>query len=556
MRGKRILVFGLAGGFIAFLLCGGTGTCIVARSWQSLPTSTITVGRDTTFLDGPVDEYGYVDYVAALNAQMSEGVTPENNAAVLLLQAFGPPEGDGEYRREIYRLLGVDALPPEGEYFVASEAYFRAQVTGRPTISGERSALDSDEGQPLNAQERFWRDHEVASGRPWSAEEFPDVARWIKANEAPMERIIEASRRPQCYLPIVPLTPEEGLISAGSWLTQSLRDATRLLTVRAMLRVGQGRLDEAWEDLLAGHRLARHVSHSPMMIDGLVGLAMESMATRSQTLLIHYGDLTPEQVARMLDDLAKLPVERSMGDRLVNGERFTSLDAITNMSRNMTFQLEDGGVSRDSEIGQRLLTIASRSAIDWDEILRIVNRYYDDLAAAPEETSLRGRLEAIGTLEAALEAEREQTRGLGRVVRSFISFRSPKKTMSQHLGKIMVALLQPAADAALTADTRGIANRRMLLIALGAAAYRTEYGVYPERLDAVGDYLSEIPVDPYSEQSFRYRLEGDGFMVYSVGPNGRDEEGRNDAEAGGCFYPEADDISMHVPPILPPRKTD
>ena len=56
----------------------------------------VTVGPDTTVLTEPLDDEGYVDYQAHANAVTSEGVTPENNAAVLLWQAYGPANIDEE----------------------------------------------------------------------------------------------------------------------------------------------------------------------------------------------------------------------------------------------------------------------------------------------------------------------------------------------------------------------------------------------------------------------------------------------------------------------------
>ena len=41
-------------------------------------------------MTGPLREGGYIDYVAALNERMKQGVTPENNAMVLLVRALGP----------------------------------------------------------------------------------------------------------------------------------------------------------------------------------------------------------------------------------------------------------------------------------------------------------------------------------------------------------------------------------------------------------------------------------------------------------------------------------
>ena len=58
------------------------------------PTPKIPIGKETTFVDGPIDEQGYIRYSAALNDWLSKGVTSENNANVMILQALGPnPEG-------------------------------------------------------------------------------------------------------------------------------------------------------------------------------------------------------------------------------------------------------------------------------------------------------------------------------------------------------------------------------------------------------------------------------------------------------------------------------
>ena len=69
----------------------------MALAWAMWPSrSTFTVGTETTYVTGPLDKQGYVDYVAALNERLREGITPENNANVLIWQALGPrPEGGG-----------------------------------------------------------------------------------------------------------------------------------------------------------------------------------------------------------------------------------------------------------------------------------------------------------------------------------------------------------------------------------------------------------------------------------------------------------------------------
>src|SRR6516225_9670041 len=48
-----------------------------------------TISKETTYVTGPLDKDGYIDYAAALNERLGQGVTPENNANVLLWRAMG-----------------------------------------------------------------------------------------------------------------------------------------------------------------------------------------------------------------------------------------------------------------------------------------------------------------------------------------------------------------------------------------------------------------------------------------------------------------------------------
>ncbi len=78
----------------------------------------ITVSKETTYLTGPLRPDGTVDYLAAVNEHCSQGVTPENNAAVPLLQAIGPKEVPEQGREQFFKMLGISPLPEQGDYLV------------------------------------------------------------------------------------------------------------------------------------------------------------------------------------------------------------------------------------------------------------------------------------------------------------------------------------------------------------------------------------------------------------------------------------------------------
>jgi len=71
------------------------------------------------------------------------------------------------------------------------------------------------------------------------------------------------------------------------------------------------------------------------------------------------------------------------------------------------------------------------------------------------------------------------------------------------------------------------AQNALLLIALYLHAYRLEHGHYPAALaELVPGYLSKIPEDPFALHSaFCYRLEGQKYLLYSIGPDGTDNGG-------------------------------
>jgi len=63
-------------------------------------------------------------------------------------------------------------------------------------------------------------------------------------------------------------------------------------------------------------------------------------------------------------------------------------------------------------------------------------------------------------------------------------------------------------------------------IAVALRMYRNQHGHYPTSLsDLVPSIVTELPVDPFTGKDFGYRLEGEGFVVYSVGANKVDERG-------------------------------
>ena len=291
----------------------------------------VTISKETTYITEPLRPDGYPDYVAVLNQQFSEGVTPENNSAVLFLQVVGPKSFrmDNEYLEKYYRMLGISPLPEKGDYFIDSDDHIDAWIARQPEqpLPEEHSmgmGGGADEEQSLRDQ--LYEQLILIRTQPWAKEEFPAWAEWLDRNEKSLVLLVEASKRPRRYDPLI--CGENGMACTGYLpAVQQNRDVARALSSRAMLRINEGKTDKAWEDLLACHRLARSVWQGPFLVEASVGFAVDSMACAGDRALLEHGKLTASQVKRMRDDLESLPAMPSIAEKVDRYERLTLLDA-------------------------------------------------------------------------------------------------------------------------------------------------------------------------------------------------------------------------------------
>ena len=88
----------------------------------------VTISPETTVLTGPLDADGLVDYTAAIDQEDAKGVTPENNAAVLLVQIL--PDRDWQAMPpELLRKIGAPtSRPADAPRFVPLDEDFLASL--------------------------------------------------------------------------------------------------------------------------------------------------------------------------------------------------------------------------------------------------------------------------------------------------------------------------------------------------------------------------------------------------------------------------------------------
>ena len=169
---------------------------------EEKPSVAITISKETTSITEPRAKNGYVDYLRALNQHFGKGVTPENNASALFWKAVGPIEIRPDDRQQYFALLGIQPLPEKGDYLADFGKYLtRGQDRSRKKYGKITGKTRGDTSAMLHP----------AMTRPWSKQEFAELATRLAASEKSLAMVIEASRRPKRYDPL--FSEKEGILS-------------------------------------------------------------------------------------------------------------------------------------------------------------------------------------------------------------------------------------------------------------------------------------------------------------------------------------------------------
>src|SRR5262249_45125355 len=113
------------------------------------------------------------------------------------------------------------------------------------------------------------------------------------------------------------------------------------------------------------------------------------------------------------------------------------------------------------------------------------------------------------------------------MVQAFAGPGATPQTRGKLLGEILIGLLIPAADRVQQASDRTEQLRRNSHVAFALAAYQRDHGKYPAKLaDLTPKYLASVPGDLFTGKALVYRPSADGYLLYSFGVNGQDDQGR------------------------------
>jgi hypothetical protein len=180
------------------------------------------------------------------------------------------------------------------------------------------------------------------------------------------------------------------------------------------------------------------------------------------------------------------------------------------------------------------------ASLDWDAILCTGNAWFDRVVAAQR---IKDRAQRQKELDRVEEELKQDALPPAEVIKALRQENGRDNAISK---KLMATLIDFRAATILWMQRHADLHeqrQRTLHLAFALAAYRGEHKRYPDKLDVLTPkYLAEIPSDLFSGKALIYRPLGNGYLLYSVGVNGRDDGGRGPADT-----PSGDDLPVRMP---------
>ncbi|MBN2580539.1 MAG: hypothetical protein JXB10_16260 [Pirellulales bacterium] len=496
--------------------------------------SLIRISPETTRFTGPLRSDGTLDCAGALDRMLRQGVTPANNAAVPFWQATGPKGVPAEIRKEFFQQLQMEQPPEQGEHFLCLWEFLNQEREREKDPSESR-------------RDEAYRQLEEAQKQPWAREDYSIIARWIRQNEKPMSILQEASRRPKYYQPMI---SKDGDLFVGSLISdmQVFRDYGCCLLCRAMMKIHEDKIPEAWEDILTWHRWARLYGSSPMLVTSGLGRGFDYDALRAGAILAANAPFSRSQAQKCLADIESLTPFPPLSRVCDRGQRLELVDIALDLAEKRP-ALEK--IKRF--MNKELVALAGDAKIDWNATLRYCQNSLDHVVKELDQPTVAQLMQTWNALckespkgkyPPLNPADRlsEKDRKLADLLIQGVGIPSPGTKMAVGLFPLI----------------RGETQRQLTRLALALSAYKTEKGAYPDDLSALAPrYLPDLPPDPCTGGPWHYRRQGEGFVLYSVGQNQKDDGGKNYLADNNYHPPEdhaatkeeisADDIAIRTP---------
>lgn len=411
-----------------------------------------------------------------------------------------------------------------------------AQLGGPPVPVAENAAVEyekvfrwltaSENGRTLNVlgsvpykadTNRVWRPDGTPPQRVLLPEAADRPTFWAEATQAAAasDDIIPLVRRaammPRCRFEV---RWQDGWDTQFAHLAR-IRDLVKLLCARAVVKARVGNTSEAYESAVLALKLSRSVPNDPSLLVVLIQCGCTRDATDALLEVLTHGTPSRSHARSLYDLLASIDhgpayVAATKGDRALGlwAVEFTRREGYPAALGFSAVSLKLGDADPQRGPMYRCLAVLTRPLLYADALV-FLRHSERAIAAAPQP------------YRCAVYRELDKD-----------ALRLPPYAILTRLGGPDIA-----PHCRRSVDTARAVSA-LAQVVLAAQQYKAAQGSYPTSLEALRRDGWKLPEDPFSGKDLVYKPAGQGFQVYSIGANLRDDHG---AATGDVYREDGSD---------------
>lgn len=335
-------------------------------------------------------------------------------------------------------------------------------------------------------------------GTPLPASMKSGIAALMQANRDARQFFDRGARCEQCRFP-VDLT--RGLETPMPHLAK-FKSAGLLAELSAMFHAEAGDGKEAANDVLVALCLARSLEAEPALLSQLIRAAGVSSAVAALEQVVNRTALPSESLSGLLSELQRMEGYEARGEgfsRAMAAERATSLALLGTPQKLREALKVAGGHIAAGQRDQIVARLQKTNKLE-DEREYCLDTFQQLMAA--RQAAFPGRLRADG------------------LVRQRVTEAADRKL-------VILELLLPGLAGRATREAECLTQLRLGLIAVRLEQFCAAHdNRYPAALsELMPDDLTATPADPFDGQPLRYQKKGAGYVLYSIGPDLKDDSG-------------------------------
>jgi hypothetical protein len=336
----------------------------------------------------------------------------------------------------------------------------------------------------------------------WSPEQRATISAWLSASEQALDYVAEGTKKSYYWH-----EPSGPIMTLAVPELTGVRSVVFALYARSKLYAADGKLEQAFSDLVTCFQFGEHFVGRQPIISQLVGISTQAVAIKGIFRILENIEVKPAMLGHLQTRL-----EQSLADRTYSldftAERFVIYDHIQRM------------FTDDGKGGGYIPEIALRIPGRWKPLLHgvseqekrallkldrrsttiLADRFFDCLADATKMTAWQFQNDTSG-------------------VRKEIELIIKRNEFIAMFGSSYIKILGMY--------NRSKTNLEAVIATLAILRYETEKGRLPSSLEILVDegYINALPQDSYSDGALVYKQKEDSFLLYSYGADFDDDGG-------------------------------